>query len=265
MKKPAGRSPDLQKPFDAAVVIVTILRPSLRRAVRSVFNQDLRGRVQILIGIDVAKGDPKILDELTAECPDNMAITVVNPGYSTAGLNGGLYRNRDGGSLRTILSFLANSRLVAYLDDDNWWAPHHLSDLVSAIKGHDYAFALRWLLDGVTEEILCVDDFGSVGPGRGTYKRKGFHGHIDTNCLMVDRDRCMTELWSWSVPFYLEGGSDPHFVKTLHEAGLDDTNFIVLGVERDPDWISAPFTNFKLEHGDRLVVYGYHITAAALD
>lgn len=49
--------------------------------------------------------------------------------------------------------------------------------------------------------------------------------------------------------------------KTVHEAGLDDTNFIVLGVERGSSWISAPFKNFALEHQDKLVVYGYHMTA----
>lgn len=52
--------------------------------------------------------------------------------------------------------------------------------------------------------------------------------------------------------------------KTLQEAGLDDTNFIVLGVERDATWISAPVNRFALQHGDRLVVYGYHIAATAI-
>jgi len=38
--------------FDAAVVMPTLLRPSLERAVRSVFAQDLGGRIQLLIGVD---------------------------------------------------------------------------------------------------------------------------------------------------------------------------------------------------------------------
>ncbi|MDH3241950.1 MAG: TrkA C-terminal domain-containing protein [Alphaproteobacteria bacterium] len=50
--------------------------------------------------------------------------------------------------------------------------------------------------------------------------------------------------------------------KTLHEAGLDDTNFIVLGVERETNWLSAPFNRFSLQAGDRLIVYGYHMTEA---
>ena len=47
---------DLQTSFDVAVVMPTLLRPSLKRAVESVFAQDVRGRVQILIGVDVAEG-----------------------------------------------------------------------------------------------------------------------------------------------------------------------------------------------------------------
>ena len=51
------RRNDLQPIFDAAVVIATIVRPSSRRAVRSVFNQDWPGRIHILIGVDVSRGD----------------------------------------------------------------------------------------------------------------------------------------------------------------------------------------------------------------
>src|SRR5690606_9284128 len=42
--------------YDCAVVIPTILRPVLARAVRSVYAQDFPGSVQVLVGIDVATG-----------------------------------------------------------------------------------------------------------------------------------------------------------------------------------------------------------------
>ena len=57
---------DLQTPFEAAVIVATILRPTLLQAVRSIFAQDLQGRVQILIGIDKVKGDRGMLDALRA-------------------------------------------------------------------------------------------------------------------------------------------------------------------------------------------------------
>ena len=87
-----GGAVDLQTPFEAAVVIPTVLRPGLARAVASVYAQDLppRTRLQLLIGVDVAEGDRLLLDRLAAECPDHIAFTVFDPGYSTSVRHGGL-------------------------------------------------------------------------------------------------------------------------------------------------------------------------------
>ncbi|MBT6512880.1 MAG: hypothetical protein HOL02_20820 [Rhodospirillaceae bacterium] len=60
--------------FDAAVVIPTLLRSSLVRAVESVFAQDFDGRIQVLIGVDVAKGDRAVLDDLEARVPKNVRL-----------------------------------------------------------------------------------------------------------------------------------------------------------------------------------------------
>ena len=41
----------MQQPFDAAIVIATIMRPSLAPALRSIFRQSFRGRTQIVLGV----------------------------------------------------------------------------------------------------------------------------------------------------------------------------------------------------------------------
>jgi hypothetical protein len=38
----------MQEPFDAAIVMSTIMRPSLAQALRSIFRQSFRGRTQIV-------------------------------------------------------------------------------------------------------------------------------------------------------------------------------------------------------------------------
>ena len=119
---------DVQRPFDVAVVITTLVRDTLARAVESIYSQDFDGSLQILIGIDDPNADLRQLEELVGKCPSHMAVSVVNPGYSSFVLNGGLYPGY-GGVLPTVLSYLANARYVAYLDDDNWWGPSHISDL----------------------------------------------------------------------------------------------------------------------------------------
>ena len=184
------------RPFEAAVVIPTVVRPSLLQAVRGVFDQAFDGRIQILIGVDKVDGDPSILSQLQDECPDHCALTVVNPGYSTSARNGGLYSAWDGGGLRAILTFLAHSERVAYLDDDNWWHEEHLASLSSAIEGQDWAYSLRWLVDETDDRVVCIDKWHSVGPGRGLFK-ESLGGFADPSSMMIDKVSCTPALPLW--------------------------------------------------------------------
>jgi hypothetical protein len=196
----------LQAPFDAAIVIATIMRPSLADALRSIFSQSFRGRTQIVIGIDKVVGDRGVLDAALKERPPHQAVTVLDLGYSTARPNGGLHPDPWGGALLTILSYAANSRYVAYLDDDNWLAPRHIETLLTAIAGKDWAFSLRWYVDDATRQRLCVDEWESVGPDRGVYA-ESFGGFVDNSCLMIHKLACEPALRLWSVPFRLPNGA----------------------------------------------------------
>lgn len=201
---------------DVAVVIPTTLNPVLERAVRSVFEQDADASVQIMIGVDVARGEHGVLERLRADCPPRMNVTVLDLGYSTSARHGGFYRNWSGGALRTLLSYAANAPYLAYLDDDNWWAPSHLSDLLGAISGVDWAWSYRWYVEPGTLQTLCRDEWESVGPGRGMYARR-YDGFVDTNCLMLDKRRCHWELPAWCVPGNSKGaGIDRVVFRRLH-------------------------------------------------
>jgi hypothetical protein len=189
----------VQKPFDAAVVIPTTCRSSLARAVHSVFHQIGVQRIHTLIGIDAVRGDDSVIDEILDTRPAQHAVTVLNLGYSTSIRHGGFYSTVDGGALRTILTYAANSRYVCYLDDDNWIGETHVAKLLSAIQGRDWAFTLRWYVDPETNEPLAVDRWESVGPGQGVFQPK-FGGFVDPNCLMIDKVRCAHVPPLWSVP-----------------------------------------------------------------
>jgi hypothetical protein len=192
-------SQPLQQPFDAAVIIPTTCRPSLQRAVTSVFRQIGVARIHVLIGVDVVRGDPTVIDRLLAERPPHHAVTVLDLGYSTSVRHGGLYPSQDGGALRTMLTYAANSRYVAYLDDDNWLHESHLARLRTAIEGHDWAYTLRWFVEPETLEPLAVDRWESVGPGQGVY-RELFGGFVDPNSLMLDKLKCAAAIASWTIP-----------------------------------------------------------------
>jgi hypothetical protein len=207
----ATPSADGQTLFDVAVVMTTVLRPTLVRAVRSVFAQDFKGRIQILIGIDRREGDGDGLDMLARDCPAHVRLTILDLGYSTSRRHGGLYPSAYGGALRTILSYAANSRLVAYLDDDDWWAKDHLAGLVAAIAGKAWAFSYRWLVDRETGWPVCRDEWDSVGPGRGI-NQKRFGGFVSPSTLMLDKEGCHFDLPYWSLSAFSDGTGEDRAV-----------------------------------------------------
>ena len=188
-----------QQPFDVAVVIPTILRPTLRRTIESVFAQDFKGRIQILIGIDKSEARRESITEICQTLPPNCFVTVIDMGYSTSVRHGGLHYAKDGGALRTILSYLANSRYVAYLDDDNWWDTNHLSSLMNTIEDADWASSLRWFVDQESDLPLCIDRWEATGVNSGFFKKR-FGGWVDPNCLMIDKIKCEPVLRFWSIP-----------------------------------------------------------------
>lgn len=189
----------LQAPFDVAVVMPTLLRPTIAIALRSVFEQDLHGRIQVLIGIDTPTSDLALLDAMCMGRPAHCVVQVFYPGYSTSARHGGISRSRDSGALRCMLSYLANSTHVAYLDDDNWWRPDHLRRLRAAIGRCEWAFSLRWFVHPVSHRAICVDEWESVGPGRGVFQET-VGGHVDPNCLMLDKLACEAALPLWNRP-----------------------------------------------------------------
>ena len=186
----------VQEPAAVAVVMPTTLRPSLQDAVASIFRQDLGQRIQVLVGVDVARGDPAGLVQLANQRPSHVSVTVLHLPWSTSVRHGGLHSATDGGSLRAMLSLMANARHVAYLDDDNTWNPDHLSSLLPAIQGRAWAHTLRMLVDADSGADLGIDRWDSVGLDAGRFAAAG--GFVDPNCLMVDKIACSHALARWA-------------------------------------------------------------------
>lgn len=194
-----GGTGDLQTGFDVAVVMPTIIRPTVLAAIQSVFDQSSSIRIQLLIGIDAPLGPVRSLLDLLRRTPGHVTSFLLYPGYSTSVRHGGPQRARDGGSLRSVLTYLANARRVAYLDDDNWWHPEHLRTMLEAIEGHDWAYSLRWYVHHQSREPICPDIWESVGPGEGVWADR-FGGWVDPNCLMLDKIACDGAIRLWCLP-----------------------------------------------------------------
>lgn len=189
----------LQKPADVAVVIPTVLRASLIVALDSVFRQEFDGTIQVLVGIDVFRGDFSLMDTACQSRPPRCIVQVLYPGYSTSVRHGGLHPAQDGGVLRCVLTYLANARHVAYLDDDNWWRADHLARMRAAVARADWAYALRWFVHPASNRPVCVDCWESVGPGQGIFEER-FGGFVDPSCLIIDKFACAAAVPWWNRP-----------------------------------------------------------------
>lgn len=194
-----GNTSDLQTPFDVSVVMPSIGRRDIIKAVESIYLQENVGRVQVLIGIDKPQHDFSFLYDFLGQCPKSISVNVLYPGYSTSVRHGGVILAKDGGALRASLTHLANSKYVAYLDDDNWWGNNHLSTLLNAVKDKAWAYSLRYFVHPITKTQICIDEWESVGPGKGVFHKK-FGGFVDPNCLIINKFLCWQCISLWNLP-----------------------------------------------------------------
>lgn len=192
-----------------AVVIITIGRDNLLRAVRSVFNQQFEGKIQVLIGVDVDPFQqiPQLRATLEQECPPHISLVWLDLGYSTSKRHGGVQECFYGGSLRTALSFLADAPFVTYLDDDDWFLPHHLHAVHYALSHYPqahWAFTLCYYADPNNEQILCLDEIESVGVNKGVYQEK-FGGFVRPSGLTLNLKATLPHLHCWSQAYNIRG------------------------------------------------------------
>ncbi|HTK36171.1 MAG TPA: glycosyltransferase family A protein [Caulobacteraceae bacterium] len=193
----------------------TVIRPVIVDALESIYSQDHAGPIQIVIGVDVTRGSHDILRAAVERRPDNVSVTCLTLPYSTSVRHGGVHTSTCGGALMAILTLMANSRFVAYLDDDNTWRPNHLSVLRAAVEGKHWAHSKRMLISEETGEEIAVDEWDSVGFGRGRWASLG--GFVDPNCLMIDKIALNRAVGFWSES--LSGqpglGADKNFFRAI--------------------------------------------------
>lgn len=220
-----------------AVVLITTCRTSLLRAVRSVFTQRLEGRIQLLIGVDCDPGRrlEALLAELLPECPVHVTLSLINLGYSTSRRHGGPHASYYGGSLRSALTLLADSRVVVYLDDDDWFKDGHCAALLRAIDGKSWAFAYSIYADGNDGRELCVDELESVGVGRGIHAPR-FGGFVRPSGLAIDKLQVLHIVHLWSCAAFADGdGEDRLIFEQLRHLPHGCTGAATVCVALDPN------------------------------
>jgi hypothetical protein len=134
---------------DVAVVYETQFEPGLEAALESLYHQNFKGSVQLLLGVERALAAPREIKAILQAAPRHIAVDVIDLGYPTQRRFGGVHR---GGALRTVLSLAARSRRVTYMDDATVLFPGHLAGLIDALGSHAWAWT-RWYDDYQTEHL----------------------------------------------------------------------------------------------------------------
>jgi hypothetical protein len=237
----------------AVSVVIGAFRSSrIVRALECLANQDLEGRIQVLLALDAASDVQR--REVEAKLRDVahlLDVTTITLGYSTDSAGGGLYTAAPQGSLYSALSYLAKCPFVSYLSEYDWLAPNHLSSLLAACRGKAWAHSLRNFADPDSTTSLGTDKWESVGVGQGIYADR-FGGWVSPSSLMLDKRACHELLPAWSHGLAASGwGSSHHLFRNLVRAYPigGTTNQATVYSELDPadtlyatrrQWLSTP-------------------------
>lgn len=182
-----------------AVVTPTIGNKSLSKCVDSIYKQTYENLTHYLF-ID------------GKECLDDVhdiigSVNKLKLIFLEENVGKGWYGHR----VYAACSFLVNADIIVYLDEDNWFEPNHIEELVKKIEeGNDWAYSLRKIYDK-EGNYLCEDNCESLGKWPVYFNDSVCH--IDTSCFAIKRDVAVRIGHSW----YGQWGADRQFFSALSQ------------------------------------------------
>jgi hypothetical protein len=164
--------------YSITVITPTIGTPYLAKAIESVQAQTY-GRVEHVIIVDGPAGADAV-QAMLPKAPRHPVHVITLPFNTGAG-------GFNGHRIYGAAVFLVSGRYVAFLDEDNWFEPDHLSRLMNLIEvnGLEWAYSLRQLVDcdGLP---IGPDDCESLGRWP-SWEGADIHV-VDFSCYLVRRD-----------------------------------------------------------------------------
>lgn len=162
-------------PGSVTVITPTTGAPELVDALISVAEQDYEGEVVHLLVVDGVQFLGKVNEaiEKSGKSPTVMVLPE-NTGFDSW----------NGHRIHSSIPVLINTEYTAFLDEDNWFLPNHLSSTIKVIERDDVpvAFSLRGIYSK-SGEYLCNDDCESLGLWP-IWNSAGDQYLIDTSCYV---------------------------------------------------------------------------------
>jgi glycosyltransferase involved in cell wall biosynthesis len=169
----------------------------LEQCVSSVDNQTYKDLTHYIF-IDGCQYEPKAREILVGSSKTRMIELEENVGK-------GWYGHR----VYAACSFLVNADIICYLDEDNWYEPNHVEELVKTIQtGAQWAYSLRKIYDK-HGNYICDDNCESLGKWPIYFNNDAYH--IDTSSFAVRRDVAVNIGHAW----YGQWGADRQFFSNL--------------------------------------------------
>jgi Tfp pilus assembly protein PilF len=177
----------------ASVITPTIGTAKLRRAIESIQAQTYL-RVEHVIVIDGPAGEANARSMLPSESAH--PCHVISLPFNTGA--GGYICHRIYGAC----VYLVGGRYVVFLDEDNWFEPHHIDGLMRLVEsqGLEWAYALRNIRDA-DGRLVGPDDCQSLG--RWPVWNDPERHLVDMNCYLLRRDIAI--------------GLSPSFYRRVHD------------------------------------------------
>jgi hypothetical protein len=196
----------MQKDGSVTVVTATVGHPHLGRALQSVCDQtyaNVRHWV-VLDGPEVANDALPVCGRIWSHAHARTATTLVLP--ERTGMDGWCSHR-----IYSAIPTLVSSEFVCFLDQDNWFEPEHVEELVAAARSSSdsVAYSLRSIHDPV-KGFVCRDECQSLGPLAPSFDTPGEY-HIDSNCWLLP-----TRLaWKFSTGWLQKYQGDRRFARAI--------------------------------------------------
>lgn len=226
-----------------AIVTPTIGSNLLNKCLESVQKQTYHDIVHYVF-IDGAEAELKI-DNMTFSHEGGKPIKTVK-------LEDNVGKGWYGHRVYAACSFLVNADVIVYLDEDNWFEPEHVEELVKKLEeGNDWVYSLRKIYDK-EGNYLCEDNCESLGKWP-VYFNRDVH-HIDTSSFAIRRDIAVRIGHAW----YGQWGADRQFFSAVkqHFPKFDCTNKHTLCYRLDgnPNSVTKAF----FDEGNRINLQNYN-------
>ena len=92
----------------------------------------------------------------------------------------------NGHRIYGAMSFIGSGDYFCFLDEDNWYDSNHIQSLVNTVKGYNWSYSLRKIVDE-KGQYICNDDCESLGKWPSILGDK----FIDVGCFFIRRDMAL--------------------------------------------------------------------------